>query len=302
MIPVEAAVGLVILSLLFCLLMIGWNRYQTRCLMRRLYQMLDAAIQGSFVEHTFDESVVSALESKMADYLSSSETSAQHLKMEKNKIKELIADISHQTKTPIANILLYAQLLQEQTMPVESQNCIKALQGQAEKLSFLITSLVKLSRLETGILVMHPVLQPILPILQEIKLQYHPKAEAKNINLIIAETAELAIFDAKWTAEAIGNVVDNAIKYTAPGGVVRLSISAYELFCRLDIMDTGRGIAEQEQTKIFTRFYRSPQVAETEGVGIGLYLARQILTEQGGYIKVSSEPDSGTIFSVFLQR
>lgn len=302
MIPIEYAVGATLFVLLFCALVIGWQRYHSRQLLNRLNQMLEAAMQGTFTEHSFDETMISALESKFADYLSSAETSATHLKTEKDKIKELIADISHQTKTPIANILLYAQLLQEQTISEDSKSCVEALQGQADKLNFLIASLVKLSRLETGILIMHPILQPVRPILQEIEMQYQPKAEAKGITLIVEDTTEQAIFDAKWTAEAVGNVVDNAIKYTSTGGNVKVCVQVYELFLRLDIADNGVGISEEEQAKIFARFYRSPKMAEIEGVGIGLYLTRQILLEQGGYIKVSSEPNRGTVFSVFLQR
>ena len=116
------------------------------------------------------------------------------------------------------------------------------------------------------------------------------------------DTDEQAVFDLKWTTEALGNVVDNAVKYTHPGGTVRITVTMYELFCRIDVADTGIGIAEEEQARIFSRFYRSPQVAQQDGVGIGLHLARQILSDQGGYIKVSSAPGKGSVFSLFLQR
>ena len=97
-------------------------------------------------------------------------------------------------------------------------------------------------------------------------------------------------------------MVDNAIKYTPAGGAVTVLVTAYELFCRIDVTDTGPGIAEAEQANIFRRFYRAPQMAAKEGVGIGLYLARQILSAQGGYMKVSSVPGQGAVFSLFLQR
>lgn len=289
-------------AVLFGVLVTGWNRYQQRKLLRRLGALLDAAMDGSFCEQTFDESMMSALESKLARYLTSSEISARTVQSEKDKIKTLVSDLSHQTKTPIANILLYGQLLQEQDLPEESKNCVAALQGQAEKLNFLIASLVKLSRLETGILTLHPVEQPIEPILREIARQYGPKAEARQIQLIVDATTETAVLDAKWTAEALGNLVDNAVKYTEAGGTVQVTVRAYELFCRIDVTDNGRGIAEEEQAKVFARFYRSPAVADQDGVGIGLYLTRQILASQGGYIKVASKLGQGSVFSVFLQR
>lgn len=289
-------------TVLFCVLVIGWNRYRQRKLLQRLGDLLDAAMDGSFCEQTFDESMMSALESKLARYLASSEISARTVQSEKDKIKTLVSDLSHQTKTPIANILLYGQLLQEQDLPEESRRCVEALQGQAEKLNFLIASLVKLSRLETGILTLHPTAQPVEPMLREILQQYTPKAEARQIRFAVESSGEQAVFDAKWTAEALGNLVDNAIKYTAPGGSVQVRVRAYELFCRIDVTDNGMGIAEEEQAKIFARFYRAPEAANVEGVGIGLYLARQILAGQGGYLKVASMPGQGSVFSMFLQR
>lgn len=302
MIPIKIAVGVLLLVVLCCGTLLLWSRYQQRRLLLRLQQMLDEAIAGTFAEHSFDETMLSALESRMADYLSASATTAMQLQKEKDTIKELISDISHQTKTPIANILLYGQLLQEQPLPAESRQCVAALQGQADKLNFLIASLVKLSRLETGILTVQPSLQSLQPLLQEIIQQYTAKAEAKGICLTVQDTDEQAVFDLKWTIEALGNVVDNAVKYTHPGGTVRITVTMYELFCRIDVADTGIGIAEEEQARIFSRFYRSPQVAQQDGVGIGLHLARQILSDQGGYIKVSSAPGKGSVFSLFLQR
>ena len=278
------------------------ERRRERRTMETLSGMLDAAMDGSFSESVFDESLLSAVETKLACYLASSEVSARNLNAEKEKIKELISDISHQTKTPISNILLYAQLLGEQTLPDESAACVRALNAQAEKLSFLIDSLVKTSRLETGMLALAPKPGSVRPMLQRAISQVLPKAEKKALSISLAETEAAAVFDLKWTAEAICNLLDNAVKYTPAGGQITVSATDYELFCRIDVSDTGISIAEAEQAKIFTRFYRSPAVSETEGVGIGLYLTRQIVTGQGGYVKVSSAPGAGAVFSVFLPR
>ena len=98
----------------------------------------------------------------------------------------------------------------------------------------------------------------------------------------------------------MGNILDNAIKYTPPGGQVSVSCQKYELFCRIDVSDTGPGIPEEEQANIFQRFYRGRQVRQADGVGIGLYLSRQIIAGEGGYVKVQSTPGRGSTFSVFL--
>lgn len=264
--------------------------------------MLDKAIDGSFVEDVFDESALSALEAKLARYLSICAVSSKNLLTEKDKIKGLISDISHQTKTPIANILLYSQLLSEYELPEDCTVCVKALSAQAEKLNFLISALVKMSRLETGIITVLPKQETVQRLLDEVREQIIPKADAKGISVIMEDTGINACFDLKWTAEGLYNIVDNAVKYTDSGGSITVKAIPYEMFCRIDITDNGIGIAEDELSKIFTRFYRSGTVSEQEGVGIGLFLAREILATEGGYIKVSSMPGSGSVFSVFLPK
>lgn len=279
-----------------------WERWRTRRLLKRLNHMLDEAIRGDYTERDFDESLLSAVETRLAHYLSASSLSARNVQEEKDKIKALIADISHQTKTPIANVLLYTQLLAEQDLPPESRACVKALAGQAEKLQSLIEALVKTSRLETGILAFHPAAAPLAPMLESAVAQFAPKAAEKGLVLTLVPTDATAVFDAKWTAEAVCNLLDNAVKYTPAGGSIIVQAIAYEMFCRVNVTDTGPGIPEEEQSKIFQRFYRSTAAHEAEGVGIGLYLARQIAEGQGGYIKVASRPGKGAKFSLYLPR
>lgn len=275
-------------------------RRRMRNIMEKLNAMLGSAIDGDFSESVFDESTLSAVEAKMAQYLSSCAVASKNLTEEKNKIKSLISDISHQTKTPIANILLYSQLLSEHELPEDCLVCVKALSTQAEKLNFLISALVKTSRLETGIITVFPKLEPVQCLLDEVQKQILPKADAKGISIAVEDTSINAYFDLKWTTEAVYNISDNAVKYTESGGKITIRAKAYEMFCRIDISDTGIGIAEEEYSKIFARFYRSAKVSNQEGVGIGLYLSREIVAAEGGYINVSSYPACGSTFSVFL--
>ena len=279
-----------------------WDRRRTRHLLKRLDDMLEKAITQGFTEEDYDESLLSAVEAKLARYLASSTVSARNLQSEKDKIKTLIADISHQTKTPLANVLLYAQLLSEQPMPQESRSCVTALEGQAEKLQSLIEALVKTSRLESGVLTLHPQPASLAPMLEDAVAQFTPKAAEKSITLTLVSSEGDGVFDPKWTSEAVCNLLDNAIKYTPTGGGVTVQTHCYELFCRIDVTDTGPGIPEEEQAEVFQRFYRSPANHQAQGVGIGLYLARQIAEGQGGYIKVFSKPGKGTKFSLYLPR
>lgn len=276
-------------------------RRRTVKIIRSLDKMIDKAINGTFTEENIDESMLSSVEAKLAGYLSASELSAKNVAAEKEWIKELISDISHQTKTPIANILLYTDLLKEQELNEQARTCAEETAAQAEKLSFLIITLVKLSRLETGVFTLSPTKRELMPMLEKIYRQYLPKAEEKGLRLTLEPTEAQAVFDEKWCSEAIGNIVDNAIKYT-DSGFVTISVKEYEMFCSVVIFDSGQGIAEEEQGRIFTRFYRSPSVSQKDGIGVGLYLAREIVNGCGGYIKVSSEINKGTTFSVFFQR
>lgn len=283
-----------------CLLLLWRRRYHR--IMGNLIAMLDAARDGTFQEQHYDESLFSAVESKLNEYLSASQVSQYNLAAEKDKIKALISDISHQTKTPIANLLLYTQLLEEQDLPPEGRTCVGALHSEAEKLNFLIAALVKLSRLETGVLTVRPQRNDLQPMVEEVCTQLAPKARQRDIALSFQPTDAQALFDYKWTGEALSNLVDNAIKYTPFGGRVHISVTPYELFCRIDVRDTGIGISEEEQPRVFARFYRCQAVADREGLGIGLYLVRQILTEQSGYIRVDSQVGRGSVFSIFLPR
>ena len=276
-----------------------WERCRTRRLMENLNRMLEEAIQGNFTEDSFDESLLSALESKLAHYLAASTVSARNVAAEKEKLKSLIGDISHQTKTPIANIRLYTQLLMEQP---GNADCLEALDTQTRKLQGLIDALVKTSRLESGVIALHPESGRLQTVMESAVNQILPKAEAKGISVTLTPTDAEAAFDPKWTEEAVYNLLDNAVKYTPPGGIVSVTATAYPMFSAVHVRDTGPGIEEAEQPRVFQRFYRGVAYREEEGVGIGLYLVRQIAEGQGGYTKLISQVGQGSTFSIYLPR
>lgn len=277
------------------------KRYVRRTL-NNLDSMIIKALDGEFSEDDYDESLKSSIETKFARYLAASSKSFNGVKEEKERIKTLISDISHQTRTPVANIRLYTQLLGEQNLGEESRDCLDALESQTEKLQMLIEALVKTSRLETGILELHTKPESLKNIVERSVEQYRPKADEKNIKLEAFTSDISAVCDAKWTEEAVCNLLDNAVKYTPDGGNITVRMSEYEIFCRIDVTDDGNGISEEEQPKIFGRFYRGKDVYNKQGVGIGLYLTRQIVSNEGGYMKVISSEGNGSTFSIFLQK
>ena len=298
--------GVLGLVALAALLLLGlWLWLDARRTVRRLDRMLSTAIDGGFGEESFDESAPSALESRMARFLNGSARSLRGVQRQRESIQRLLSDISHQTKTPLANLRLYSSLLMEEELTPRQREQAQVILQQSEKLSFLIETLVKLSRLETDVLAVTPKSQPLSPLLERAASQAKAAAEQKGIalQLHLQQQAEMkALYDLRWTAEALGNLLDNAVKYTPPGGCIQVSATQYELFCRIDVHDNGIGIAEEEQAQIFGRFYRGRQVREQEGLGIGLYLARAIAQKQGGYLKLSSRPGQGSTFSLYLPR
>ena len=266
-------------------------------LLSRLQKMVDDAISGRYRVSGHSESQMSLLENSFKRYLDNSVITEDAQKEQKEMIQKLISDIAHQTLTPISNLKLYAGLLQE-NYPKDA--LAETVSEETEKLDFLIQSLVKLSRMENGIIHVYPEKTPVRELLLSIQKHYRREAGQKKIKLVTEDTDALAMFDLKWTVEAVGNIVDNAIKYTPAGGRIGIWVQTYSFFVRIDISDTGIGIAEEEIPKIFSRFYRSFEVADLPGVGIGLYLARFIIQEQKGYIKVTSKKGKGSVFSVFL--
>lgn len=278
------------------------NLWTADRIMDRLNRMLEHAIAGEPVETSYDETKMSALETKLVQYLEMNQLGKQQLEAQKERINALISDISHQTKTPIANMLLYSELLAEEITDEKSRKMLAAIHMQAEKLSFLTQALVELSRLEAGVIQTVPEPNPVDKLIEKVVSQTEPKALQKELHMEVSSMAGDAFFDMKWTSEAVGNILDNAVKYSNIGGKIQITAYDYSLFTRLDIKDDGIGIAKEDLPKIFGRFYKCSATQQEEGVGLGLYLARKIISGQGGCIKVISQIGKGTIFSVFLKR
>ena len=271
-----------------------------KALSQTIQSMIDDNPKNTFSE--LDDTMLSKLQSqviKLSDILKSH--TLRH-KKEKENLTELISDISHQLKTPIANLNMYNFLLLDNNIANDKRiEFTQNMQSQLDKLNWLMESLIKMSRLETGIINLikdnNSIMQTALKAISMASL----KAEQKNINITFDGDENIIInHDIKWTQEAIFNIIDNAIKYSPENSVIDVSLTKYELFCRIDIRDNGIGITESDINKIFTRFYRGENGKNIDGVGIGLFLSRKIISEQGGYIKVKSSIGKGSVFSVFL--
>ncbi len=285
----------------------------------RLDQMLDDAINGSFVESNYDETKLSRLESKWKEFLGRSAISSQNLEAERHRLEQFISDISHQTKTPMTNIKMYTELLSEEINQVrgnDSESMQKSLERiskyadeinrQNQRLEFLIDSLTKLSRLESGTLEVKATRSSVSLLVESGIAAVKQKAEMRGIAFTSSDSSQSDIeasFDMKWTLEALINVLDNAVKYSPESGRIDVKISETDMYAEIHVIDEGKGITEEDAARIFGRFFRGEEVQQEEGVGIGLYLTREILSKEDGYIKVvPNNRREGGEFILYLRK
>ena len=221
---------------------------------------------------------------------------------ERRELQTLVSDISHQVKTPVSNLKMATDTLLEKPMAeAERTDFIRGIRSQTDKLDFLFQALVKTSRLETGVIQLDKEMGRLFDTVAQAMSGIVYAAEKKEISVTVDCPEDLTVsHDSKWTSEALFNLLDNAVKYTPAGGKIAVSVVLWEMYVEIKVTDTGKGISESNQAAIFQRFYREEEVHEQQGVGIGLYLAREIVTRQGGYIKVVSEPGKGSEFSIML--
>lgn len=225
---------------------------------------------------------------------------------EKENVKSLVTDISHQLKTPLANVELYNTLLAEEGISDEERLEFLETEGIAiEKLKMLIDSLINISRLEADMISIDKKEENLKECIESAISSVKADAAKKNIIIKneIKEDCILAI-DRKWTTEAIFNLLDNAVKYTAPNGKINLSLDNGINYFALNIEDNGIGIDTDEYNDIFKRFYRSRNdiVQNEKGSGVGLYLVRKIMNLQDGNVMVSSEKEKGSTFTLYFSK
>lgn len=287
------------------ILIIAGYEYRIRKFSKVFGKALDQIISGEKLQiQANKETLESKLSHKLIRLLEITEGAVSESRIEKDELQSLLGDISHQIKTPIANIKMYNNILIEREVSKEKEKEFLTLSNlQIEKLDFLMKSMIKMSRLENGVVQLKPKDNFIIYIIANALAQINQKAEDKKISIEISCEEEIkAAFDEKWTEEAIFNVIDNAVKYTPKGGKIAIEVEELEMYVAVSICDNGIGIDEEEQGRIFQRFYRSPMVQVEEGVGVGLALTREIILKEQGFMKIKSELGKGTKFSIYLPK
>jgi len=258
---------------------------------------------GLFSETT-SEDRISKLTHKVRRIMDMGVSEAAQTKEEKETIQGFISDMSHQMKTPLSGISMYADLLLEGNLSVEEQReFLSRVKSSTDKLQWMMDSLIKMSRLEVGAIQLTPVSESIRQTISDAIGSVVAAASKKNINISVADFEDTPLYhDKRWMREAIANVLENAVKYSAPDSEIEVSVEPLPLYTKIVITDHGIGIDKSDWNMIFKRFYRSQSVKDNEGAGLGLYLAALIMEKQGGYIMVDSIPSDFTSFSLFLQN
>lgn len=251
-----------------------------------------------------EEGVLNIIHSDLNKLSRSLNLKIKNINKEKESIKELVTDISHQLKTPLASLKLYNSLLLEEELDEEDRiEFLTTNKMSINKLHNLIDSLVNISRLEASMINIKKEDKSIKQTLTKAIDSVKAKARLKNIKINLIDFEDkIILHDSKWTEESIFNILENGVKYTHDNGKIEVSLQETINFIRIDIKDNGIGIDKSEFNNIFKRFYRSEKVEEVEGSGVGLYLSRKIIESQGGNVIVSSKIGQGSKFSLFLTK
>lgn len=306
----QAVVAILAVSLMLCLIVLivgtAYFLWQWKKMDRILEEFqradMDVGIPGEICGLDVSETRESRVISQLRRILNSMRYKERQAQEEKDRAMELISDLSHQFKTPLANIVMDMELLQDTGLDEDRrQEFLTHAKNQADKLQWLMADLLKASRLENGIICFEAANTGIKKTIAKAVGSVYAQASAKNIELAVEEFQDCAVYhNSKWTAEAMTNILENAVKYAPENSNIRITLTRLDLYTKITITDEGIGIPESEYNSIFKRFYRGKAVEHQEGSGLGLYLAQLILQCEKGYITVSSKVGEGSSFSMFL--
>ena len=321
---------LVLLLVQFCICIAIWLYFRRKFISfsDTVCQSMEHILHGQPVKEQLNRET---LTSKMVTELEKVEDIVRYRltenEREKQELQEMISEITHQIKTPLSNIRMYCEMLGEYASPgsrtLSAGQAVSGSRGtilrqtdssllrqysatvgdQLDRLDFLLNALIRSSRLETSMIRLQLENNKVLNTIAIAVNNVFQKAEEKKTEIRVGCRSTIEVcHDPKWTAEAIENLLDNAIKYTPENGKIQIDVVPGEMYVEIQVKDTGCGIAADEVNEIFKRFYRGRAVSRVEGLGLGLYLTQKIITLQGGFLSVRSEPGKGSCFSIHLRR
>ncbi len=264
--------------------------FQRRREMEELSEALESLINGSDpgLEGLNDDTLPSKVKNQIQRLGDKMRGQEQALQKEREEIRGLIADTAHQLRTPLANMESYLTLLQNGAGDAKDQEfCIQAIQESEERIRFLTEGFIRMARLENGIIQIRKVTGKLQETILACILQVRAAAEEKNITVRLEMDEELEVsHDPRWLGEAVYNLLDNSVKYSPEQSEIVVTAEKNEMFVRIEVRDQGIGIDEGEESLVFRRFYRGNRATGSQGFGLGLYLAREIVMRHGGFMKL----------------
>lgn len=302
MIGMIRMISVIILNIVILGSAVRWYKKRLLFQYNSFLNKADEILNGKQIDLIYDESLDSAISERLNRIVEISRMQKEAAEQERDLIKSLLSNISHQIRNPLANITLYAGLLKEELEESSSFRLADKIEKNAEKLEFFMKELLKSSYAEQEMISVNPKIIELEETIKKSCQLVELDAMKKNIHISL-ECSNYNIFaDPKWTEEAFANIIQNAVKYSQNSKEIMIKSILYESFVCVRIIDHGIGIPEQEQGKVFQRFYRGTNVTDKQGFGIGLYLAREVLRKQQGYMKIKSNLNKGTTVDVFLSR
>lgn len=287
--------------------------YQEKCRQKELKllaECMEKILREEKIRETKagEETLYARLESRLVRIQEMLNGRTEAAEKSKDEIQKLISEIAHQMRTPLANIRTYQELLEEEWSKNGAKtdenvdNYLSAMQAGEQQLEFLTEGFVKMSRLEQNMIQIRKEETDLLKTVRNSLGRIQKRAEEKQIAFRIEMPQEVKCpHDANWIGEAIDNVLDNTVKYSRPGGIIEMRIQKSEMHAKIIVKDNGLGIEKGEEHKIFQRFYRGKNVATQKGYGIGLYLARKIVSLHGGFMIAKNRyPEKGLMIEINL--
>lgn len=297
-----AAAGMAIL-LVVALFAGTWVFFSSR---KRLYCQADQAVSGylcgDYSQHLprSGEGAIYQIFAQVEQLATMLQAKTETERQAKEFLKKSISDISHQLKTPLAALTMYQEIIADEPEHPDTVREFSAkMSVSLKRMEYLIQAMLKITRLDTGNIVFEKDCLNVAALVSQSIRELTTRAERENKQILVTgDAGQQLVCDRDWTCEAIGNIVKNALDHTDSGGTVRIHWEHTPAMLRIFITDNGSGIAPEDIHHIFKRFYRSKRSLDTQGIGLGLPLAKSIIEGQGGIIAVRSDPGTGTTFTL----
>lgn len=243
------------------------------------------------------EGELSILKNNLYKVITLLQSQNEYLKNDKLYLADSIADISHQLKTPLTSMMVMCELLENEENPDKRQEFVAVINNQLSKMKWLITNILKISKLDADATEFKREEVSISKVLDDSLKPFVLTAELKNI--AIQNGANDFVFngDESWTVEAVSNIVKNCLEHTNDGGKIIIASDSTNLYNKLTISDNGCGIAKEDLPHIFERFYHGKNSSK-DSVGIGLALAKTVFEKENASVSVESEQDRGSVFEI----